>query len=437
MSSNFEIKLINSQIFLICLLPLALIFSIFVADLIVVILFISLFLSCFKNKNFSYFNNFYFKFFFLYWAYITIISFFSDNFIESFKSSFTYIRFIILPLVILHVIEKNGKFIKYFLYSLLAIFVLLIFDSLYEFIVGKNIFGYGGLEEGRLVSFFKDEYVLGTFINKLFFLIASLWFIFFNDKNHKNNLIFIFFYFVCFSIVFLSGDRMPFLLFLIGSFIFIIFSQFNIKMKLSFILFSLILIFSSLYFNQNLYDRVVKKTLREMGSEKGLRENSSRLYYIDLGNNKKITFLTQHQNYLIVNHKIFKENPIFGKGNKGFEFNCHKYKLDGSSCSSHPHNIYLQLLSENGLIGFLFFFTIFLWITYKFFNNFLNIIKKKEEKIFSNSKLCILICVYLNLWPLAQTGNLFNNWISIIYFIPVGFLLNEFNYKKKITTNNF
>ena len=435
MKRNFEITLLNIQVFLTCLLPISLIFSIFVADLIVVILFISFFIVCFKDKNFSYFNNIYFKFFFSYWLYISVLSFFSENFLEAFSSSFTYIRFIVLPLVILYVINKHEGFTKFFLYSLLTTFALLIFDSFFEYFLGNNILGYGGLEEGRLVSFFKDEYVLGSYISKLFFLIASLWFIFFDHKNNKNNLMFKIFYFLCFITVFISGDRMPFLLFLIGSFIFLILSKFNIKMKLSFMLFSIIFILSSLYFNQNLYDRVIKKTLREMGSTKGLRENSSVLYKIDLGNNKKISFLTQHQNYLIVNHKIFKENPLFGKGNKGFKFNCHKYKLDGSSCSSHPHNIYLQLLSENGLLGFLFFFIFFLWLTYVLLINLINILRKNKEKILSNSKLCILICVYLNLWPLAQTGNLFNNWTAIIYFLPVGFLLNEFDLKKKFIIN--
>jgi len=30
------------------------------------------------------------------------------------------------------------------------------------------------------------------------------------------------------------------------------------------------------------------------------------------------------------------------------------------------------------------------------------------------------------LWPLAPSGNVFNNFISIIYFLPVGFYLSTF-----------
>ena len=431
--NNLNIVYIKIQIFLVCLLPFSLIFSIFVADLIVVILFFSFLISCFKNFNFEYFNNIYFKFFFVYWIYITLLSFFSENFLESFRSSFTYIRFIILPLIIMYLIKNDKRFLFFFLYSLIAAFIILILDSLYEFILGKNIFGYGNLEKGRLVSFFKDEYILGSYISKLFFLIASLWFLLFNN-NYKRNLFFVIFYTLSFLVIFLSGDRMPFLLFLLGSSIFLILSEFKFRFKLVIIFLSTLIIFFILILNQTLYDRIIKKTLLEFGSQKGLVEGA-RIYKIELENGRGVTFLTQHVNYFITSYKIFKENPIFGKGNKGFKFNCDKYKIDCCSCSSHPHNIYMQLLAENGIIGFLFFFVIFLWISYIFFIQFLKKLRKNNHNAISNSKLCILICIYLNLWPLAQTGNLFNNWLSIIYFLPIGFLLNELNFKENKIIN--
>jgi O-antigen ligase len=417
------------QTYFICLLPISLIFSIFIADLIIVTLFFSFLIICIKNKNYSYFNNIYFKYFFVYWIYITLLSFFSENFLESFKSSFTYIRFIIFPIIVFYCIQYDKKFLKYFFYSIGITFVLLICDSLYEFYFGKNIFGYGNLEKGRLVSFFKDEYVLGSYISKLFFLIASLWFFLFDSKSIKQNLFFGVFYLFSFLVVFLSGDRMPFLLFSFGTIIFLILSKYKISFKILFVTISIFFITLTLLLNQNLYDRLIKKTLFEFGLEKGLVEGS-RLYKIEIENGKEITFLTQHYNYFITSYKIFKENPIFGKGNKGFKNNCQKYKIDCCSCASHPHNIYMQLLSENGIIGFLFFFSIFLWISYIFFIQFLKKLQKDNSNIISNSKLCVLICIYLNLWPIAQTGNLFNNWLSIIYFLPIGFLLNELNFKE-------
>ena len=72
---------------------------------------------------------------------------------------------------------------------------------------------------------------------------------------------------------------------------------------------------------------------------------------------------------------------------------------------------------------------IFLWMSSIFLIQILKKIKNDQNNVLSNSRLCILICIYLNLWPFAQTGNLFNNWQSIIYFLPVGIFLNDLNVK--------
>ena len=34
-------------------------------------------------------------------------------------------------------------------------------------------------------------------------------------------------------------------------------------------------------------------------------------------------------------------------------------------------------------------------------------------------------------WPLIPTGSFFNNWTNVMYYFPVGFVLNYF-YKTKV-----
>ncbi len=422
MHANYNNKLYKYQKLLLLLLPISLIFSIFIADLIVVILCIFFLYTVISKKKFQYFNNLYFKVFFGYWIYINLLSLFSNDLITSFKSSFPYIRFILLPLAIYYIIEGDKNFSKYFFVILIFLISALLLDSSYEFINGQNFFGYEKslLEKGRLSSFFQGEFILGSYISKFFFIIAMLWFSIF-DKNFKSNSIFIIFFGYSLLIVFLSGDRMPLLLFLMGSFIFLILSNLKFNFKMIF-LFSIIVSFStSIIFNQNLYDRLIKRTLWEIGVP-SLTVNP---YIVTINNDKKVKFLAQHQNFLYVSINMIKDKPIFGHSNKGYKISCENYRIDHSSCPSHPHNTYLQLLVENGFLGFIFFFSIFILITYILFRQLLAVFNKRN--FLTDSQLCILICIYINLWPIAQTGNFFNNWTSIMYYLPVGFLIKEFN----------
>ena len=119
---------------------------------------------------------------------------------------------------------------------------------------------------------------------------------------------------------------------------------------------------------------------------------------------------------------MIRDKPIFGHSNRGYKINCTKYAVDQFSCPSHPHNNYLQIFVENGLFGFIYLFSFFIYFSAILFKNILNIKKKKNLNL---SEICFILAIYLNLWPIAQTGNLYNNWLSILYFIPVAFVLNK------------
>lgn len=93
-----------------------------------------------------------------------------------------------------------------------------------------------------------------------------------------------------------------------------------------------------------------------------------------------------------------------------------------NACNTHPHNFYIQLLAETGIIGFLFIFLLFIFLTYLIFINFLYLINKNSKKL-SDCELVLLTGLLLSIWPLTTNGNFFNNWINLMSFYPLGFYL--------------
>ena len=136
-----------------------------------------------------------------------------------------------------------------------------------------------------------------------------------------------------------------------------------------------------------------------------------------------IIFSSHHTEHYITALRMFKDNIFFGVGVKNFRIKCKdtKYQFAKSSCSTHPHNSYVQLLSETGIIGFIYllsFFCIFLFYISKHIR-----LGFQKKTLFTDFEICMLAAILITLWPLAPSGNIFNNWLNIIFHIPVGLFL--------------
>ena len=137
-----------------------------------------------------------------------------------------------------------------------------------------------------------------------------------------------------------------------------------------------------------------------------------------------VVFSKIYESHYKIAYNMFKEKPLFGHGIKMFRDYCAKPQnfVSENACTTHPHNTYMQLLAETGLVGFALVLFIFLTLLYFLFKNFLNVTFKNNQ-IFSNHKLCLYIFYFATLFPIAPSGNFFGNWLSVIYYIPAGLLI--------------
>ena len=142
------------------------------------------------------------------------------------------------------------------------------------------------------------------------------------------------------------------------------------------------------------------------------------------GEGKINYFSKQHKTYAITSIELFKKNPFFGVGPNNYRRECGSIKLkyQENNCSTHPHNIFFQLVSETGGLGFFYYFIINLFFFYKIIK-FLFAKKDNELELF----LLLPIFYYMN--PFFPSGNFFNNWYATIGLISLPFYIYLTNKK--------
>tara|TARA_A100001011_G_scaffold94835_1_gene99690 strand:- start:2172 stop:3416 length:1245 start_codon:yes stop_codon:yes gene_type:complete len=399
------------------LIPPALIVGPAVSDILLVLLIIIYLFNCIIKKDFSDFFNFYFYIFLACCIFFIFISFISSNILLSLESSLFYFRFGFFALAISYTIKHYKNFLKYFYFSLFACFIMLFIDATYQLLYNKNFlslfFEFDEFSYGRIASLFGEEYILGSYVIRLLPLICALTLVTFKKK--LKYLLLLIILSISSYLIFISGERTA--LFMLLLFLTTIFFVFKSTRRTIFIFISIFILsmIISLSINDKLKDRLFNYTIDQVN--------------INFLQNNFLFFTIQHQVVYHTSIKIIKDNYILGIGPKMFREVCknEKYKTfteydrSRDGCQSHPHNTYIQLFTETGVIGFILFCFLYLYVIRELYKKYL------KPKIQLNNKEIIeifcLISFFINFWPLMPSGNFFNNWLSLIYFIPIGFYL--------------
>lgn len=357
--------------------------------------------------------NIFFFIFMSFYFYIVFTSLLSENPLFSLQSTLFYFRFIFFSLAIAYSIIKYDYIKKYFFYVSFFSLVFLFIDSLIQYYFKFNIFLMPLSDSLRVSSVFGQELIMGGYVTKLLPLALIGLYSFLPNKASRNLLIF-FLIAITLILVLLSGERSALFLFILFIIIFLVYLNKLVSNIILVMIFFIGLLVS--FFSSTIYERMFVRTFDQIF-------NDSRIYI----------FSVHHQAHYETASKMFIDKPLFGVGPKQFRKICddEKYKTilysnneAYSGCQTHPHNLYLQLLAETGIIGFIYLFSFFIYLSFKTFNALVKSIFM-NEKPYNISLVLSFIAVIINIFPFIPSGNFFGSSFNFLFYLCVGFFIGE------------
>tara|TARA_B100000900_G_scaffold341980_1_gene305213 strand:- start:187 stop:1503 length:1317 start_codon:yes stop_codon:yes gene_type:complete len=396
---------------LLIFLPVALITGPALPDIFLSLIGLYFLIKSITEKNFYYYKNLIFLGFTLFSLYGIVRSLFTDIAMDSLtnEGSVFFFRYIFFVFGVAYLLNKNKHIIKCLIIVLVLCLILVSFDALTQYIYGKNLIGTSKFNSLRLTGLFGDMLVLGKYLGFISIFAFSL--IYQNYKKTKKIIFFLYMLLVIpTSIIFLSGERVSFfysILFIVLVHIYI--PAFKITNLLLILPTIFILIFGFHQFNTDAKKRMIDLTLEQTSKTK-----YSFLPYSD-----------HHEEHYISALKMFIDNKIFGIGTNTFRFHCYKkeYLYKERSCSTHPHNYYLQILAELGIVGFVFIIILYFYLSFIGLRQTFYVLKNNRKELISPDKFLYILILLIYLWPLIPHVSLYNNWNNVLLTFPVGFVI--------------
>ncbi len=329
------------------------------------------------------------------------------------KKSILFLRYLLMYFILRFLIENEIINLKYFFISSALLSFFVSFDIILQFLTGKDVFGFEPIKP-KYSGPFGDELIAGGYLQRFslftFFLIPLYY-----SKDFSKYLKFLIpiFFLIFFIAILLSGNRMPLILFLFLVFSIIVFQKQSRKYLLSFIVtFSLVFL---IVMNQSVTvkNNFISFNLQISGAIEILMNK-------DFYNKKAPPYLKEFVTF----YDTWKMHKYIGGGIKNFRYYCHaRENIDQNSefiCNMHPHNYYLEILTETGIIGFILISIFFLLVLYQTF-----IKKYFMDSVLKNNNIIIpfIFLFITEIFPIKSTGSFFTTGNATYLFLIVGILV--------------
>ena len=361
------------------------------------------------------------KVFFIWCLYLIVLSILSIDPYLSLESSLFFFRFGVFAYAIKFIIINNNKFILKFYYFLLFAILFVLIDGYLQYFSGKNIIG--NSYDGYRLSLLDGTKFFGHYLARLVPILLAIA-IFFFPRSNLHIGIMMLVLLASDVVIFLSGERTSF--FILTAFtiaVLVLISKWKLA-RLTTLILSAVIIFLIINTSNLIQQRMVIQTINQT--------------------NWGVTFSPEHDLLYESAINMFLDNKIFGVGPKIYRLKCSnsKYAKDSfgyrevitewdeeKSCSTHPHNMYIQLLTETGIIGAIPLIILFFYISSKLLSHFYGIISKRIY-IYSDYVICLLVSIFVQLWPIMPHLSVFSNRVNVYIFLTIGFMM-AYKYVRK------
>jgi len=387
-------------------LPIGLLISTGVSELLLILLATSFIIRSLSKKNSQWYKNFYFLILTILWIILILNLIFSKYPENSILRSLGFVKYIIFIFCVVYCLKiKNNLNIIFSIWTIILLIVS--FDIHFEYIFKYNVLGFASVDQDRIASFLGKELKIGHFVLGFCFICSGF---FFEKYNHKpNTYIAVGFLITTFFIgsIILTGERSNTIRAILGLILYLLLfsKKINFNKKKIFLIFTLVIIvfFSLSEKVQRRFNVFIIEPIKQKGFIETYKGSQQAAHY-----------------YTAI--EIFKSNLLFGIGNKNFRIECENKKYYNPSyartterCATHPHQIYFELLSEHGIIGTAGILTIIFYTIYKSL-----IIYKRNNNLIHLGSIIFIIITFI---PFLPSGSFFTSFAATIFWINFSIMI--------------
>lgn len=384
------------------LLPALLLFSRALADATVVLVGLLFLLRSYRQKNWAWLQQPWFRLALVFWAYLILVNLpMSISPEQSLKNALSFIRWPVFAMALAYWLlakrTQQWTLLKGLLFTCLFVTV----DTFWQYLFDVDWFGIERFSDNRLTGPFRNP-VPGTLMLRVWFIALFAVFFWQSLANRADRQVVIIplLLLIAMSFTFITGERMALLLVSLGG----------------------VLVLSALMIEARRYRRrlligvagmILTGSLLLLASPEMMQRS-----VLSIGDKLADFTGSDYGRVFSAAWRIWQANFWFGTGFDSYQLVCEQMQVLATSRApcTHPHNVYLELGAETGLIGLL----LFICLLAALYRAALSPVIQARAWLHTSLSLSVLT---VSFWPLMGGISLLSNWVAALVWLGVGWAL--------------